>query len=438
MWYNVFGLFQKKTEAPLNPVEAPAVSSGAEFVDPEERNLSADQLSSLYLSNSWVRKYIDILANGCAKYKLQAVPAPGVNAGAAKAHCEEVNTLLSYANDVETFSDVRVKYLKDLLLFGNGALEVQPKNGTTIKFLYAAPGYLLRAKFDLNGNLTKSNCYAFVDPSTGEEGKVTYGKEDIVHFKLDQLSDRFYGSSPIASAYKEFNADSKAIKEMERGDFGISAQIIAFPKQTKSFISTVMSSIQAVITGKGGNKVVSVNTEDIKRIALSDKTYKDEFEFQKWLVQRHNVFGIPPFKLGFVESTGSMSAREQREEFQSLISTLVTYECEKLTLILCRTRLQYEDVIITAPELVTRLDYDKARVLDRLVMAGIITPNEAREKYLGLDRANDKYADQLYVKSMMEANEVDPETLELNKKKTQLLEKFLGDAKKEEEQSEGA
>lgn len=437
MWYNVFGFFQKKTEAPLNPVEAPAVSSGTEFTDPEERTLSADQLSTLYLTNSWVRKYIDILANGCAHYKLQAVPAPGVNAGAAKAHCQEINTILTYANDVETFSDVRVKYIKDLLLFGNGALEVQPKTGTSIKFLYAAPGYLLRAKFDLNGNLATANCYAFMDPQTGEEGKVTYGKEDIVHFKLDQLSDRFYGSSPIAAAYKEFNADSRAIKEMERGDFGISAQVIAFPKQTKSFITSVMSSIQAVITGKGGNKVVSVNTDSVTRVPLSDKTYKDEFEFQKWLVQRHNVFGIPPFKLGFVEATGSMSAREQREEFQALISTLVTYECEKLTLILCRARLKFEDVVIIAPELVTRLDYEKARVLDRLVMSGIITPNEAREKYLGLGRVNDKYADQLYVKSMMEANEVDPETLELNKKKAKLIEKFLGDAQKEE-QSEGA
>lgn len=436
MWYNVFGMFQKKTEAPLNEIESPAVSSGTAYVDPEEKTLSADQLSTLYLTNSWVRKYVNIIANGCAHYKLQAVPAPGVNAGAAKAHCDEVNFILSYANEVETFSDVRTKYLKDLLLYGNGALEVQPKTGTSIKFVYAAPGYLLRAKYDANGNLAKSGCYAFMDPKTGVESTITYGQEDIVHFKLDQLSDRFYGSSAIGAAYKEFNADTKAIKEMERGDFGIGAQIIAFPKQTKSFITTVMSSIQSVITGKGGNKVVSVNTEAMTRIPLSDKTYKDEFEFQKWLVQRHNVFGIPPFKLGFVDSTGSMSAREQREEFQSLISTLVTYECEKLTLILIRARLKYEDVVITSPELVTRLDYEKARVLDRLVMSGIITPNEAREKYLGLDRAKDKYADQLYVKSMMDSVEVDAESIALNKKKAQLIEKFLDEGQKESKSEE--
>jgi len=428
MWYNIFGLFQKKTETPLAEVETPAVSAGAAFVDPEEKTLSAEQLTTLYLGNSWVRKYVDILVNGCLKYKLQAVPAPGINAAAAQAHVQEVNLFLTYANEVETFSDVRGKYIKDLLLFGNGALECQPKAGTSIKFLYAGAGYLLRAKYDANGNLAKSGCYAFLDPKTGVESTVTYGQEDIVHFKLDQLSDHFYGSSPIAAAYKEFNADSRAIKEMERGDFGISPQIIAFPKQTKTFITTVMSSIQAVITGKGGNKVVSVNAEDVTKVPLSDKTYKDEFDFQKWLVQRHNVFGIPPFKLGFVESTGSMSAREQREEFQSLIWTLVTYECEKLTLVLCRLRLKYEDVIITAPELITRLDFDKARVLDRLVMSGIITPNEARVKYLGLDAMADKNADKLYMKKSLDV-EVDPKVVELEDKKSKLIEKLLGEHK---------
>jgi phage portal protein BeeE len=428
MWYNLFGVFHKKTEAPLAEVESPAISEGVAYVAPEERSLSADQLSTLYLTNSWVRKYIDIIVSGCLKYKLQAVPAPGVNAAVATAHMQEVNTFLSYANEVETFGDVRGKYLKDLLLFGNGALECQPKTGTAIKFLYAAPGYLLRAKFDAYGNLAKAGCYAFMDPKTGVESETTYGQEDLVHFKLDQLSDHFYGSSPIASAYKELNADTKALKEMERGDFGISPQVLGFPKQTKTWISTVMTSIQSVITGKGGNKVVSVNTDDIKKIALSDKTYKDEFEFQKWLVQRHNVFGIPPFKLGFVDSTGSMSAREQREEFQSLIWTLVTYECEKLTLILCRLRLKYEDVIITSPELITRLDFDKARVLDRLVMSGIITPNEARVKYLGLDAILDKNADKLYMKKSLDV-EVDPKVTELEDKKSKLIEKLLEEHK---------
>ncbi len=396
----------KRSESPKGQTEVPAVATGGDYSEPQVDILTATAIANFYVTNSWVRKYINTLVYGCIRYKLVAFPAPGVGTGKTKAHVEEVNALLNYANGQEIFSDVREKYLKDLLLYGNGALEIQPKAGKVVKELFAAPGYLLRGKIDSNGNINVKQAYAFLDPNTGTESKATFGIEDIVHFKLNQLSDRFYGSSPINSIYKELNTDTKAIKEMERGDFGVVPQIIAFPKQTKVFIDKIITSIQTVITGKGGNKVISVNSEDIKKIALTDKTYKDEFEFQKWLVQRHNIYGIPPFKLGFVSETGSMSAREQREEFLTLIMTIVTYEAEKLTHILCYKRLGYEDVIITCPELVTRIDFDKARVLDRLVQAGIITPNEAREKYLGMPRIEDKYADQLATKSMADMEDV--------------------------------
>lgn len=391
----------KKTEAPKGQTEVPAVSAGGDYSDPQVDVLTAANISNFYITNSWVRKYVNTLVYGCLRYKLQAFPAPGVNGNKARKHVDEINALLTVANDTEVFSDVREKYLKDYFLYGNGAVEIQPRKGSDVKELFAAPGYLLRAKIDSRGNINPKQAYAFLDPNTGtEDTKIIYGIEDIIHFKLNQLSDRFYGTSPISSISKELSSDTKAIKEMERGDFGVVPQVLAFPKQTKGFIDKVMGCIQTVITGRGGNKIVSVNSDDIKKITLTDKTYQDEFDFQKWLVQRHNIYGIPPFKLGFVSETGSMSAREQREEFLTLIQTVVTYECEKLTHILCLKRLGYDDVIITAPELVTRVDFDKARVLDRLVQGGVITPNEARERYLGMSRIEDKFADQLVVKSM--------------------------------------
>ena len=417
--------FQKKTEAPLN-ADVPIVSSGYDYTDPETSNLTAENINNYYISNSWVRKYVNSIVQACLHYKLTAVAMPNVKQGTVQAQLDEINALLVFANPAETFTDVRSKYLKDLVLHANGALELQPKAGKTVKELYAAPGYLLRANYDKNGNINLKQAYSFIDPQLGDVNtKVTYGVEDVCHFKLDQLSDRFYGSSPLQSTYKELNADTKAIKDIERGDFGVPPQVLAFPNQTKAFVDRVMMAIQQIITGRAGNKIVSVNASDVKKVTLTDRTFKDEFEFQKWLVQRHNVYGIPAFKLGFVSETGSMSAKEQREEFQNLIYSLVTYECEKLTLTLCKQRLGYEGIQIVAPELITRLDYDKARVLDRMVQSGIITPNEARTKYLGLAPVTDKYADQLKQKSLADIEEAKNKPTEEEKDRRTLIKQLI-------------
>lgn len=389
--------FQKKSDAP-HQVEIPAVSRGSEDIEQESTGISNSLALNYYTSNTWVRKYVNTIVNGMLRYKLQAVLIDGAdpNDQANVDALKQVNLLLTYANESETFGDVRSKYLKDFILFGNGTMEISPKNGHTVKNLYAAPGAYLKIMADESGNISKGQAYGFIDPKLGDVAEGGwYSLDDIVHFKMDALSDRLFGQSPISASSYELLADSKAAKEMGRGDFGVTPQLLIMPKATKNFVDSVLRAVQQVITGRAGNKIVTASAEDLKTVKLSGKEYKDEFEFQKWLVQRHNVYGIPPFKLGFVSDVGSQSAKEQREEFLTLIELMVTYECEKLSLVLCSQKLKLENVKIVAPALVTRVDYEKSRVLDRLVSVGIITPNEARSKYLGLPRVEDPLADKL-------------------------------------------
>jgi len=120
---------------------------------------------------------------------------------------------------------------------------------------------------------------------------------------------------------------------MARGDFGVPPLLVSAPGQPNGFISKFIADIQRMLLRKAGNKFVVHTVANAKVEKLCDKTFANEFEFQKWLVQRHNIYGIPPFKLGFVSEVGSMSAKEQREEFAVVIETFVAYECAKLTLV---------------------------------------------------------------------------------------------------------
>lgn len=397
MNFDFSNMFQKKSRTPL-AYESPSVSTTEGRGDPETEAISSEKILELYRTNSWVRKYINALVNGCLRYPLTAVPKRGFEKDSTAINqCIEVNKMLTNANEYEVFSEVREKYLRDFFLYGTGCLEISPKGQKSATQLYAAPGYLLRAKYDDNGNLDRTQAWGFLDTETQAIAKETVcGIQDIVAFKLDQLSDRFYGTSPMVAVNSEITADVRAVKEMGRGDFGIPVQVISAPKQTKTFIDQLVMKIQAVLTGRGGNKVIAANaSERMEQIKLSNKEFKDDFELQKWLVQRTNVFGIPPFKLGFVSEVGGMSAREQREEFLEQIATYVTFECQKLTYVLCMLKMKYENIEIISPELITRLDVEKSKVVERLVAAGILTPNEARERYLSLPRSPDKEADKL-------------------------------------------
>ena len=387
------------------PEEVPNASIGliAATAEPIVEGLTVEQIKDLYIQNCWIRKYINTLVRACLKYKLQAVVVEEFKGSAeSEKHARQINDLLKYSNETEAFTSVRKKYLNDLLLYGNGAIEISPKVGDP-KFLYSGPGYMLRVDTDECGNIKDPKMAYYFLPVGGaqieEKDKTAenaYPSNSVVHLKLDELSDRIYGISPMDSITGEISADVKSLKDMQKGDYGVGPQLLKFPKQSKSYVESVVKLIQQVLTGKGGNKVIGVNV-DAEVLKLSDKKYADEFEFQKWLVQRHNVYGIPPFKLGFVSEVGSMSAREQREEFLGIIETLVQYECEIITLVLLKNRFGYKDIEIVCPALITRLDFEKARVLDRLVSAGIVTPNEAREKYLGLPRSTDTKADQLNI-----------------------------------------
>jgi len=419
-------LVTKTTEAPK--VEKPefGVATGqTDEIEPESYSFSAEELQNFYLTNSWVRKYVDTVVRGCLKYPLRAVIIPDHRTTESEERVKEINDLLKWANKVEPFSSVREKYLRDLLLYGNGVVEITPRDSKgKIKELYSAPGYLLRVNADERGNLNLEKAYHFLDPETGDKLDITYPFHAIVHFKFDQLSDRVYGTTPITSAYREFNADSTSARQLQTGIQDINPVIITVPKTNSSFVESVIRKVTTMLADKKGIRVAGLNA-DADAIELSKKTLSEELDLQKWVAQRHNIFSIPPFKLGFVSQVGSMSAREQREEFASFISTIVLYECELLTLILLKTRLDYQDIEITAPGVFTRLDYERVRVVERLLRARVITPNEARTQFLGLSPLSTEEADQL--------QEVKSEELKKDNTSKTLLDQLTEDLKIEKD-----
>lgn len=351
-------------------------------------------IESLYVRSVWLKRWIKGLLDECLKYDLHAVSTQ--DSPAAKAHAYSVNAFLSNCNPKETFYDIRQKYLKDFFLYGNSFIEVAPQTTKgTPNALFVAPGYAIRLNTDKRGQfLDPEKAYSILDPNDLYGDPLgTLPEYSVIHLAYDLMSDKVYGISPLRSIYYELTTDIESARDTQKGSSHIPPGILSFPKASSGWVNELRLKLSRLLRSQSRTKVAAVNV-DGKFIELSNKTVKDDIEIQKWIGTKANVFNIPSIKLG-EPAERHFSAREARDDFKASIETIVKYEASKLTLGIVKRRFGYKDVIITSPSFATKVDYERMRISTRLVNAGIITPNEARERYLGLPKLEDPLADQL-------------------------------------------
>ena len=282
------------------------------------------------------------------------------------------------------------------MLYGYAGVELEPTEGSEVKAIYAVPGYCIRLNVDETGANFKNEkkAYLVVHPDDTEQVVATYPVNSFIFFVLDKLSDRIYGSPPVTSIYQELLTDIESSKRLKAGSNSLKSGILCLPKTPRTLLKDIISRLMMMCKKDSRVKLVAVSS-DGKFLDLTNLDPKDAVELQKWLLLKANIYNIPPFKLGLAADVGSLNAREQRDDFRAMVEGIVKYELAKWNAIFIKAKLGYDKVEITCPNLATKLEYERARIAVRLVNGGIITPNEARTKYLGLPRIDDPSADQL-------------------------------------------
>ena len=386
--------------------------STEEYVEPLYESLTYSQIEALYENSSLLKRYVRIIINGCLRYKLRAIPKEGYeNNQRSLERAKQINDLFEVCNEkLETFNEVREQYLKDLLLYGRAGIEIEPTKGKEVKALYAVPGYIIRLNVDPTGMFKdKDKAYMLLDPNNLDQVVSVLPYDSLVYFVYDKISDRVYGDVPLDCIKTELITDIRSAKNVEVGVINLKSGVLCLPKSPRSLLKDVTTRLIQLLRGNARAKIVSVNTEDAKFIDLTNLDPKDNVEIQKWLAKKANIYNIPSFSLGLEERTSSLNAREQKDEFRTLIESFVDYEVEKLNAVLIRTKLGYDDIKIVCPDFASREEYERSRIAVRLVNGRIITPNEARERYLGLPRLDDPEADKLQTASRRKRSQTDVE-----------------------------
>jgi hypothetical protein len=383
-----------------------AYATGGDYVTPEYEDIGYSDIQSLYDQSSLLKKYIKIITDELKRYEIKVRPKDKTK----KKHREkaaEINKKLLNANSIETFQEVREKYTKDLFLYGRAGIEIEPTESDNLLALYAVPGYSIRLNVDETGANFKNEdkAYTLVDPENTEEVSATFPQDSFIYLVLDKLSDRVYGSQPIASIYSELRADIKASKNVEAGTNAIKAGVLCLPKAPRKLLKQVLTNLARLVSKNAKTKIVAANS-DGRFLDLSNLKPEDNVDLQKWLIKKANIFNIPLFKLGITTTSGSLNAREQKDDFRAMVESMVRYEVEKLNKTLINDKLKISDQVeIYCPNFATKLEYERTRVAVRLRNAGLITANEARSRYLGMDPLDDPEANELLPPSMRSQNE---------------------------------
>lgn len=389
-----------KKESRIKETTSAASFAIGDYVEPQYEDLSYSQIETLYERSNLLKKYVKVITDEIMRYKLKAVPKKEFKDDKKSIEkAAEINSLFTVSNDkLETFNEIREQYWKDLLLYGRGGIEIQPSNKDEVKALYAVPGYAIRLNVDQTGGnfKNKNRAYSLVDPNDTSKVVATLPYDSLVYYVFDKISDRVYGDCPLDSIRTELVTDIKASKNVETGVNNLKSGVLCVPKAPKKLLRDVITKLTKLVRGNARAKVVAINSEG-KFVDMTNMTPEDNMKVQEWLIKKANIYNIPLFKLGFDQNAGSLNAREQKDDFRALIAGMVQYEIDKLNAVLIITKLKYNDIEIICPDFADKLAYERTRIAVRLVNGKIITPNEARERYLGLPKLDDPIADQLQI-----------------------------------------
>jgi len=119
----------KSSSTPIDEASIMGIGYGDTYVNRiiQKTGLTTAEMWSCYIQDEWVRACVEKIIKETIKYKVTIVPkesADNISTETQK-HIDEVTALLDNPNEkIESFDNIRRKYLKDILIYDAGAMEI--------------------------------------------------------------------------------------------------------------------------------------------------------------------------------------------------------------------------------------------------------------------------------------------------------------------------
>jgi len=355
--------------------------------------VSYDDMWNMYLRNEWVRGCVDKITKSVTNSNLIASPMNEENTTEeTKQRVQVVQDLLDDPNTgLESWKDVRREYLRDILIYDAGGVEiVYDKEGLVVE-LYALPGEKIRLNVDEHGNFVdEQRAFVLIGGQIGGK-KVPdqyFARKEISYMIANPKSGSVYGLSPLETLYQsvasdlfatKYNSDFFKNNAEASGIIGVegmsSPDLDRFrsywKKETKNQPHKVMA-----VNGKVSWTPMNMTNRDMQFL-----------EYQRWLLCKiMTVYSMQPVILGVIDpTTGKLNSEQQLEAYrEEAVRPLLELETYQLTKVLVQQGFGFDDVKIDYEPINIEDEVINTEIAVKAVSAGILTPNEARRMYFGL------------------------------------------------------
>jgi HK97 family phage portal protein len=348
---------------------------------------------NMYLRDEWIRACVDKITKAVTSVKLYAGSSdeskkedPQVNA-----HIKEVQALIDDPNTgSKSFSDIRREYLRDVLIYDAGAIEIVYDERDVVAEVYSLPGQNIRFITDEHGNfLNEEEAYWLIPEKEGKQPPQKFSRKELVYLIANPKSGSLYGLSPLESLYYSVLSDLNASKYNSSffsnnaeasGVLGVEGmnwtEMLRFRNYWKKEIAGKPHKI-AMVNGKTTWTPMNISNRDMQFL-----------EYQHWLLSKiMAVYGMQPAVMGIIDpSSGKLNTQEQLVAFRDeTLKPILSMECYQLTKVLVQQGFGFDDVKIEFENVDVKDETANTSIATSLVGAGIITVNEARRMYFGLD-----------------------------------------------------
>ena len=326
------------------------------------------------------------IISDCVKYEMTFVlkNKDGKLKPKHKAQIEFLQNFFSSVNDEgESFSDIRTKFIKDMLVYGRGTIEKVNK-GRTLKELYSIKSSQVEVKIDERGKVPNTRSYR---QKTGS-GKVAYfDKNEIIFKVLDPVAGYIYGEKKLDTLAQLVSAD--ILRSTYNTNFFINGAeasgILSLDKMSRNELNKFKEMWRSNFKGvNNSHKIAAVNVPvNFVRMAVTNKDM--EFtEFGQEIKKRiYSVYKMQPFIMGDIDgTTGKLNSSEQKQAYKDgALKPILSKEAEIYTRSILNEGFGITDLKVSFGGIDLEDIKEQASIDRENVNSGILTINEVRSRH---------------------------------------------------------
>lgn len=355
-------------------------------------HLEDDDCYKVYEGNDWVFAVVNRIVRDCVKATPKIVPKDPsrIVSGRLSKRIKDVQAFLDNPNNnKESFSSIREKTIKNLLIYGRGAIEKVNTGSGILVELYSQDPKDLKIKTDEHGNIPQKNAYVLEHPFNlkgARKSDVYFDIDELIYVILLPTTKTMYGDKILDAIANSVASD--ILRASFNSNFFLnnaeSSGVLSLEEMSKAELTKFKSEWQKNFKGhKNAHKLAIVNTPvNFARMALTNRDMQFSEYGDELRTKIFSAFGMQPFVMGIVDgTTGKLNSQQQMDLYKdAAIRPILSKEQFYYTEEIIKMGFGYDDIKVDFPSIDLADIETQSRIDIADLTAGVTVINEVRAK----------------------------------------------------------